>query len=458
MPPSYGPGQGGNAGTLPTCMTPPIHEAVSRGQLLARELVLPVTPPSRRLWLFWLFGPLFLCLGISLVVRAFDLDLRSQTWIFQQGDQSWALGDQPVWKAIYRFGVFPAALLVLVALLVHGVSQVRRGLRPWRLLCMFWILSTALGPGVLTNGLLKEYWGRPRPRELVEFGGHRRFEPVLTYDASSAGKSFPSGHATMGFVLMGGYFLFYRQHRRLAWTFLAVGGVGGALLGFARMAQGGHFLSDVLWAAAICWWSSLAVFYGLGLSRKALLTTVGQEENSRSWARRLGLGAATLALVAAILLGTPYREKRDYFLTQAGSDDRPIVLKLLFVTGDIHLVQAQELRIVGEAYGHGVPTSGIKASFVERVEDGQLLVSYRERHSGWLAEAKQQLRVEIPWERVTRIELETGEADLWISLPDEAQGPMIELRSGSGSVDVSGGGVAPTVTPGGDFRGTLSWK
>lgn len=408
--------------------------------------------------MFWVFGPLFLCLLVTLAVRVFDLDLRSQTWIYQQGDQSWALGEQPFWKAIYRYGVFPAALLVLLALVVHGASQVRRDLRPLRLLCMFWILSTALGPGVLTNGLLKEYWGRPRPRELVEFGGHRQFEPVLTYDSSSAGKSFPSGHATMGFVLMGGYLLLYRQRRGLAWAFLLTGGVGGALLGFARMAQGGHFLSDVVWAAAICWWSSLGVFYGLGLSRKALLTTFGQEEKSRSWAQRVGLGAAALALVAAILLGTPYREKRDYFLTRTMSDEHPVVLKLSFLTGDIELVPAKELRIVGEAYGHGVPTSGIKANFVERVENGQVVVSYRERHSGWLAEAKQQLTVEIPWARVARLELETGDADLWISLPDEIQGSMIELRSGSGSVEVSGGGDNSALIPGAEFQGGLTRK
>lgn len=439
-------------------MTPPIHEDASGTPLLAQALAVPVTPPSRRRWLLWVFGPLFFCLLISVVVRICDLDMRSQMWIYQQGGQSWALGDQPVWKAIYRYGVFPAALLVLVALTVHGASQVRRSLRPLRMLCMFWILSTALGPGVITNGLLKEYWGRPRPRELVEFGGHRRFEPVLTYDASSAGKSFPSGHATMGFVLMGGYILLYRQRRWMAWGFLASGGVGGALLGFARMAQGGHFLSDVVWAGAICWWSSLGVFYGLGLSRKPLLVSADQESKSRSWTQRLGLGAAALSLVAAILIGTPYREKRDYFLTRTESDEQPLVLKLFFVTGDIELVSGEQLRVAGEAYGHGVPTSGIKASFVERVEDGLVVVSYRERLSGWLAEAKQQLTVEIPWKRVTRVELETGEADLWISLPEGMPRPIIELRSGSGSVEVSGGGEGEVVIRDADFQGKFTRK
>ncbi len=439
-------------------MTPPIRETASRAQLLALELACPLVPPSRRRWLFWIFGPLFLVLFITLAVRLFDLDLRSQMWIYQQGGESWSLGDQPVWKAIYRYGVFPAALLVLLALTVLGVSQVRRGLRPLRLLCMFWILSTALGPGILTNGLLKEYWGRPRPREILEFGGHRRFEPVLTYDSSSAGKSFPSGHATMGFVLMGGYLLLYRQRRGLAWVFLLTGGVGGALLGFARMAQGGHFFSDVVWATAICWWSSLGVFYGLGLGRKPLLTSADQEGKTRSWAQQLGLGAAALALVAAILLGTPYREKRNYFLTRTVSHDQPMVLKLFFVKGDIELVPAEELRIIGEAYGHGVPTSGIKANFVERVEDGQVVVSYRERLSGWLAEAKQQLTVEIPWNRVARVELATGDADLWISLPEGVQGPMIELRSGSGSVEVSGGGEDLLLIQDVGFHGVLTRK
>jgi membrane-associated PAP2 superfamily phosphatase len=406
--------------------------------------------------LLWIFGPLFLALAVSVFVRSSDLDLRIQAWVYEQGGQSWALGEHPFWKAIYRFGVFPAVIVVLAALVVHGVSQVRRSLRPLRLLCWFWILTTALGPGVIANGLLKEYWGRPRPRELVEFGGHRQFEPVLSYDASSGGKSFPSGHATMGFVLMGGYLLLYRQRQRLAWAVLMTGGVGGGLLGFARIAQGGHFFSDVVWAAAVCWWSSLAVFYCLGLHRKPLVAPVSEDDRAQSWRQRLGIGAASIALVTAVLLGTPYREKRDYFLTKADASEKPLVLTLRFALGEIELVAAEKFRIVGEAYGHGVPTSGIKAKFVERVQEEQVVVSYGERHSGWLAEAKQQLRVEIPWSRVTRVEVESGTADLWISLPEGVEGKVIELRSGSGAVEIKGSTSGVTVVRGEHFHGELT--
>src|SRR5690606_18360570 len=43
---------------------------------------------------------------------------------------------------------------------------------------LFGLLALALGPGLLVNGILKEVWGRARPREILEFGGDATFTPV----------------------------------------------------------------------------------------------------------------------------------------------------------------------------------------------------------------------------------------------------------------------------------------
>jgi lipid A 4'-phosphatase len=59
-----------------------------------------------------------------------------------------------------------------------------------------------------------------------------------------------SGHAGTGFVLMTlGALATTRTRRR----WIAIGWTAGLILGFVRMAQGGHFLGDVLFGGLLMW-------------------------------------------------------------------------------------------------------------------------------------------------------------------------------------------------------------
>jgi lipid A 4'-phosphatase len=42
---------------------------------------------------------------------------------------------------------------------------------------LFMIVTLALGPGVLANGILKEHSARMRPEDVVQLGGSERFTP-----------------------------------------------------------------------------------------------------------------------------------------------------------------------------------------------------------------------------------------------------------------------------------------
>ncbi|HCX59124.1 MAG TPA: PAP2 family protein, partial [Candidatus Cloacimonas sp.] len=65
-----------------------------------------------------------------------------------------------------------------------------------RKLYLFLVLAMIIGPGIIVNSALKENWGRPRPRDVEQFGGRYAYEAPLEIDLSSPGKSFPCGHAT----------------------------------------------------------------------------------------------------------------------------------------------------------------------------------------------------------------------------------------------------------------------
>jgi membrane-associated PAP2 superfamily phosphatase len=134
---------------------------------------------------------------------------------------------------------------------------------------LFLAATLALGPGLLVNGIFKPNWGRPRPHQTVEFGGKQAFVAVWGMGTSRYSKSFPSGHASMGFYLMAPAFLLYRRRRAWAFAFLLLGLAAGLALGIARIAQGAHFPSDVLWSAGMVYLSGLLLLPLFRLGRSA---------------------------------------------------------------------------------------------------------------------------------------------------------------------------------------------
>jgi membrane-associated PAP2 superfamily phosphatase len=122
---------------------------------------------------------------------------------------------------------------------------------------VFVLATFALGPGLIVNGVLKTYWGRARPREILEFGGGSTFSPAwLASDQCAGNCSFVSGEAASAFFLVTVVFLVDRNWRPAA-ALLAIAIAG--MISLARIAGGAHFLSDVL----IAWVLMLLVIAAL---------------------------------------------------------------------------------------------------------------------------------------------------------------------------------------------------
>ena len=144
-------------------------------------------------------------------------------------------------------------LYALVGLIVIVVSIWRPhpigGRWSRRLAALAWV--SLLGSGLLVNAGLKEYWGRARPVQVSQFGGTQQFSPALTpTDQCKHNCSFVSGHATSGYILMAvGLMGSVATRRRWLWIGLA----WGAVVSLARVAEGGHFLSDTLFAGLAVW-------------------------------------------------------------------------------------------------------------------------------------------------------------------------------------------------------------
>lgn len=140
--------------------------------------------------------------------------------------------------------VWVTAAGIILAMIAGLVWRVR-GLEFRRML--FLALSFAIGPGLVVNGLLKEFWGRARPNDVAAFGGPAEFSPALIpADQCDSNCSFVSGDVAVAFAFVALAMLMPARLRAAGLVFALLLGTGVAVL---RVAQGAHFLSDVAFAA-----------------------------------------------------------------------------------------------------------------------------------------------------------------------------------------------------------------
>jgi lipid A 4'-phosphatase len=141
--------------------------------------------------------------------------------------------------------IFAIGILLLAIFWPAKVSR-----RHWRRAAAA-VAVVVLGIGLLVHTVLKDGMGRPRPRDVQVFHGSTAYVPVLVpsqYCPTNC--SFVSGHAAVGFALMS-VGMWGARRRRQFW--LTTGIFAGCLIGLARIAQGGHFLSDVVFSLVAIW-------------------------------------------------------------------------------------------------------------------------------------------------------------------------------------------------------------
>jgi lipid A 4'-phosphatase len=203
--------------------------------------------------------PVIILCVLTAVFRLTDLDLRIQDLFFTR-DRGWFLHGQAPWNFLYDYAAYPAFLTVIAALLVFFAGFLIKRLAPLRRIALFLVLMMMLGPGLAVNGI-KSQWGRPRPREIQHFDGDQKFRPVWNKGEPGDYASFPSGHAGTGYYLMAPFFVLRKRSRRWAYAFLIFGIGFGSLVGFARMVQGAHFPSDIVWAGGLVYLTGLILSY-----------------------------------------------------------------------------------------------------------------------------------------------------------------------------------------------------
>jgi lipid A 4'-phosphatase len=235
-------------------------------------------------------------LGFALVVAAATgllfglyprLDIDISAWFFDPLTQGFPAGrttgsgvSWPAWGREFAMWVVtalavPAGVTLLGKLLRPGM----RMLIPARAAVLL-LTTLLLAPGLLTNVLLKEHWGRPRPIDVREFAGRETF--VAWWDPRGGclhNCSFVAGEGAGAFWALAPAALAPPQWRPLAYG-AALG--FGAATGTLRIAFGGHFFSDVVFSGVFTFliiWVIHGLLYrwpGAAISEAALEAAIGR--------------------------------------------------------------------------------------------------------------------------------------------------------------------------------------
>jgi len=203
--------------------------------------------------------PLAILALLTTLVLAFDLDNRVARHYYG-GNGKWLLDSNWLIQLLYNYGTWPAIVAVVACALNFLVGSARRKSIAAKHLGLYAALVLILGPGLVVNALFKDHFGRPRPRNVLEFGGSQPFAELFHPRLGMEGASFPSGHASMGFLWFAFAVYYSGRNRRLALLFTALALTHGAVMGYGRVAQGAHWFSDVIWSAGFVYLVSWMIY------------------------------------------------------------------------------------------------------------------------------------------------------------------------------------------------------
>lgn len=196
----------------------------------------------------WLWPTIFL-----IILAPFTpwLDITIENYFYQHGnDPATHFMTGRVIQFMYDKG---ALILTIIGSLSLPLLLFKKFRKPMMVI----LLTLIVGSGFVTHALLKDYWGRPRPKQIENYGGSQLYRPFWSpnfFHQPEPSKSFVCGHCSVGFLFLSLIILGQRYRNRIVfWSGIIFSLLFGVGLSLTRMAQGGHFFSDCLFTAFVMW-------------------------------------------------------------------------------------------------------------------------------------------------------------------------------------------------------------
>jgi membrane-associated PAP2 superfamily phosphatase len=196
---------------------------------------------------------LLIVIGIGVVAGVIlglypDIDLAVSRHFYDSTQKSFVMARDPTALAVREWLVYAITAIAapaFIALAVKLILPRRPMLMPARAVVLL-IATLALAPGLVTNVILKDNWGRPRPYSVQQFGGPEPFVPWWDpRGGCDKNCSFVAGEGAGAFWTLAPAAVTPPPWRAVAYAGALAFGTG---VGIFRITFGAHFLSDVIFS------------------------------------------------------------------------------------------------------------------------------------------------------------------------------------------------------------------
>jgi len=187
-----------------------------------------------------------------------DLDIGLASLFFDAGniENNWPKQQFWLWGLLFDIAKPLLLICLLSALVLLIIGVFNEKVAKFRYRASYIILVIAIGPGLLVNLVLKDHWGRPRPRDIVEFNGQYKYVSPSVI-AETGGKSFVCGHCSAAYMFFSFYFILNKGRSIVLCLTLCY----SFLMGVTRMSAGGHFVSDILLSGSVVFFTCWFLYY-----------------------------------------------------------------------------------------------------------------------------------------------------------------------------------------------------
>ena len=189
---------------------------------------------------------LFLLISCVFITSGPSIDLYI-SGLFYYGASQFALQSFDLTSTLFRDVLLPLILIYILILPIVGrFTKIDKIFFNYRFsikeIVLLWS-SQIIGVLIFVNLILKNLWGRARPKDILELGGKENFSPWYEItNVCESNCSFVSGDASVGFSII----ILYLITKKIIFLYASV--VAGFVFGLIRIMAGGHFLSDILFA------------------------------------------------------------------------------------------------------------------------------------------------------------------------------------------------------------------
>lgn len=338
-----------------------------------------------------IFVILFFTVLFTLPFWFTQLDIKIQKLFYE--NNIWKYQNKPFVIFIYDYAIYPALILGVISIFIFGFSFVLEQMQKYKKAAIIILLTLILGPGLIVNVICKNYTGRPRPRDIVEFNGNWKYKNVCEFGIPGKGHSFPCGHASMGFVFYSLYVILREKKKISAYLWLAFSIVFGFLIGIARMMQGAHFLSDVIWAGGLTFISAEIAAILANYTDK--ITKNFKNMNLKVLFSFFITLIFLFFIIFIFLLATPFYKERKYEFSDIKEN---LILKADIDEGNVKIISKTEglAKITMDVNGFAMPKRKYDEFVNKKDFDDKTEIFMKITKNGLFSELNASLNFEIP--------------------------------------------------------------